>query len=324
MVKLSELVPLNLANEKAKFFAANYNYNPQFVYARSISEAELTAYGKPKLSYLFLAKYLWWRQRKAGATISIKQGAQVQHLSQASVEAHLLSHLRQYHLENTYRLVFSANFVSRVSVHLKNKEIKIALPIRITRDEIAGVLAHEIDTHLLRQHNYEQQLWYKKKKSYGLGNHLRTEEGLANIHQMIAQKQIFAYKSVINYLATDLALKKDFQSVFKFLLNNCQNPEKAWAWTLKKKRGLTDTSQKGAFTKDIVYFEGLLETLNYLRQNNYDPSQLYYGKIAAKDVSKVEKISTTKPLLLPKIYNQNPQLYKEQVQKLIQNNRFLF
>jgi hypothetical protein len=29
MLKLSELVPLNLASEKAKFFAANYKYNPQ-------------------------------------------------------------------------------------------------------------------------------------------------------------------------------------------------------------------------------------------------------------------------------------------------------
>jgi hypothetical protein len=70
----------------------------------------------------------------------------------------------------------------------------------------------------------------------------------------------------------------------------------------EKNRGLTDTSQKGAFSKDLVYFEGFIEILKYLQKNDADPSKLYFGKIAVQDIKKVEKLAIVQPILYPNFY----------------------
>ena len=44
---IAELVPLNLLEEKAKFFA-DQTYHPQFQYVREFSRQELTIWGLPK------------------------------------------------------------------------------------------------------------------------------------------------------------------------------------------------------------------------------------------------------------------------------------
>lgn len=323
MLKLKDLVPLNLASEKAKFFASGLNYNPQFVYEKEIRKEELINYGKPKLFYLFLARFLLKKHQHNLVKQMTSNAESIKYLTTEEVRDHLIKHLAQYNLDQKYQIIFSNNFVSRVSVNLKTKEIKIASPTKITNQEMIGILAHEIDTHVLRQHNYEQQSWYKKKKSYGLANHLRTEEGLAIINEMIAKDQKIAFKTIINYLATNLALKKSFKIVFNFLAQSMTDQERAWSWTLKKKRGLKDTGQKGAFTKDLVYFEGLIEILKYLQKNNCDPSKLYYGKIDARDVEKVEKLGLNKEILLPKLFSDNPDLYKARLKAIIQSHLFL-
>lgn len=310
MIKLKDLIPLNLNSEKEKFFASNFQYNPQFVYEKKIDQNELIKYGKPKLWYLFLARRILKKYHKSAKQQFIKNNTDRPFLSQEEVNKVIFTRLTEYGLEKDYQIVFRENFVSRMAINLKNKEIKVALPIKITSEEIAGVLAHEIDTHLLRQHNYEKQPWFGKKKKYGFKNYLKTEEGLAIINAMVSGDNHLAYKSAINYLAVDLALRKDFVTVFNFLYQIWQDPERTWTWTLKKKRGLTDTSQRGAYTKDIVYFEGLIRVLNYLRKNNYDPKALYCGKIDIDDLNKVKKLKSDQQLLLPKYLQNNPEVSK--------------
>ncbi len=304
MTKLKDLIPLNLATEKEKFFASNFQYNPQFIYAKKIEPKELTRYGKPNFWYLFLARKILKKYQRCQST---KFTTGQKFLSQEQVNKIILTHLAEYGLEKKYQIVFSENFVSRMAINLKSKEIKVALPVKITSEEITGVLAHEIDTHLLRQYNYEKQVWFGQKKKYGLKNYLRTEEGLAIINEMIGMNQKLAYKSAINYLAVDLALKKDFVTVFNFLYQLWQDSERAWTWTFKKKRGLTDTSKKGAYTKDLVYFEGFIKVLKYLRKNNYDTRPLYCGKIDLDDLNKVKKFKSDQPILLPKYLQNNPE-----------------
>lgn len=321
MAKLSDLIPINLDTEKAKFFAANFDYNPQFVYQKNILKTELEKYGKPKWWYLFLAKRIL-NQYLKNQVITENTNNREEYLKQDIIEKKIKQRLDDYGLTNKYEVVFSKNFISRISVNNNKKIIKVRLPIKIHLIEIEATLNHEIDTHILRQLNYEQQPWFKKKKKYGFKPYLRTEEGLAIINELIASKKQLAYKSAINYLAVNLALKSDFKTVFKFFYNINHNPERAWTWTLKKKRGLTDTKQKGAFTKDLVYFEGLIEVLNYLKKNQYDVSKLYYGKISVKDIKKAEKIGINKQLILPKFLTENTQEYINALKELRSHNLF--
>lgn len=323
MIKLKDLVPLNLAEEKAIFFDSGFSYNPQFVYKIKINQSELVKYGKPKFWYLFLAKKILKKYQQSSKYQSAESIAAQQFLTQEKVYETILTRLAQYGLEKEYQIVFSENFVSRVAINLKNKEIKIVLPIKITKDEMLGILAHEVDTHLLRQYNYERQAWFGKKKKYGFKDYLRTEEGLAIINEMISGNNYLAYKSAMNYLAVDIALKKDFVAVFNFFYQIWQDSERAWTWTFKKKRGLTATNKKGAYTKDIVYFEGFIKVLKYLRKNNYDPRPLYYGKIDVDDLNKAKKLKNDHQIKLPIFLQNDFKNYQEKIKELCANHIYL-
>lgn len=319
MLKLSDLIPTNLESEKEKFFASNFKYNPQFIYKNHTPQSKLSKHGKPRLWYLFLAKRILKKHLKEKDLVEQIQNSKI-FLDQDEIEDLIEKRLNFYSLKNDYEVVFSKNFVSRIAVNNNEKVIKIRLPIVIDRDEIEAILSHEIDTHIIRQLNYERQTWFKKKKNNAFGSYLRTEEGLAGLNELIANKNRLAYKSAINYLAVNLALKKDFATVFNFFYKNLQDSERAWTWTLKKKRGIKDTGKKGAFTKDLVYFEGLIEVLNYLKKNDCNPSKLYYGKINLKDISKAEKLGINEQLVLPKVFTDDPNAYKQTVRKIIKNN----
>ncbi len=315
MAKLSDLIPINLDEEKAKFFTANFDYNPQFVYQNNILKTDLEKYGKPKWWYLFLAKRILNQYLKNQTTAQTANSTN-EFIEQNVIEEKIKQRLDYYDLANQYEIIFSKNFISRIAINNSKKNIKIRLPIKINSNEIEATLNHEIETHILRQLNYEQQPWFRKKKKYGFKPYLRTEEGLAVINELIVSDNQLAYKSAMNYLAVNLALKSDFKTVFNFFHQINHNPERAWTWTLKKKRGLTDTKQKGAFTKDLVYFEGLIEVLNYLKKNQYDATKLYYGKISVNDIKKAEKIGVNKQLILPKFLTENTKEYISALKEL--------
>jgi hypothetical protein len=52
---------------------------------------------------------------------------------------------------------------------------------------MAGVLNHEIGTHLVRRLNDNKQIWYNQRSRYGLQPYLATEEGLASINSVLDQ-----------------------------------------------------------------------------------------------------------------------------------------
>jgi len=140
------------------------------------------------------------------------------------------------------------------------------------------------------------------------------------INEMLDSKNKIAYKSAVNYLGVNLAHKKSFTQLFKFFNQHWQDPERAWTWTLKKKRGVRNTAQKIAFSKDLVYFEGFVQVLKYLQKNNYDPSLLYYGKLDISDIEKAQKMNPGYEAILPKFYIDHPEIYKEKVKQIAKEN----
>lgn len=73
----------------------------------------------------------------------------------------------------------------------------------------------------------------------------------------------------------------------------------AFQTTLKVKRGLEDTSKKGAFTKDLVYFAGYLEIKDFVSKGG-DIKNLYYGKYSLDDLELIKQVPyLVEPRLLP-------------------------
>lgn len=90
---------------------------------------------------------------------------------------------------------------------------------------------------------------------------METEEGLAVVNQLVqttknANCKPFLYRSAIEYYACFMAKSHSFVEVFEALEKYLANPYARWKFTVRVKRGLTDTSQPGGFYKDQVYLKG--------------------------------------------------------------------
>ena len=317
MIKLSDLIPVNLLEEKAQFMAADGHYNPQFTYRKIINRDQLTRYGFPRWRYLRLAKKIvkFAQNNQLFDKKPIKQT-----LDQNTLKHLVNQYLADYQLEHKYQVIFDKNFVSRFAVNFKDNSIKIRLPINLSLKEMPSVLNHEIGTHILRQENYLQQPWYKKRKRYGFRDHLSTEEGLAVIHSHLNQQEKSVAKTALMYWGTQVALRHSFADTYSFFYHYLNDSDKAWNYTFKLKRGLTDTGRHLAFTKSINYFEGLLKVLNYLKKHQYDPSNLYYGKLNLADIKRAKKFNPDYQPLLPKFYTADPTNYRQQVQLIAKDN----
>ncbi len=321
MLTLAKLVPINLEVEKQRFFAENGNYNPQFEYEDNFAREELIINGLPKDNLLMLAE----RIVKEGAKEQLEADAREkksQLLSQEEVTKKVKVFLKLHNLDDRYAITWSSSFVARTSITATNIKLRIPAAFR-SNEDLLGMLYHEVGTHALRRVNYEKQPWFKKKKQFGFGSYLKTEEGLASLHSLLPLENKLAYGSALRYLAVAHAQKESFAETYKFVSQYIDDTERRWAVTFKQKRGLSDTSLPGGYTKDLVYFAGLVEVWNYLNKRNFDVEGLYFGKLSKDDVEKAREMNPTFEPLLPSFYVTDKENYRRQMIEIGQVNHLL-
>jgi len=169
-----------------------------------------------------------------------------------------------------------------------NKTIYVNKNRKFSNNDIKRLIVHEIGTHVARAEN-------GRKNHYmlfciGFPDYLVTEEGLAIYNENRAG--LLSNKIIKNYagrvIAVDLAMKNSFSYAYNSLLEYFDKNE-AWTLTLRAKRGLSDTSKPGAFTKDHLYLKGKYLIEDYVRSGG-DIKKLYVGKIGVKHVPLIPKI----------------------------------
>jgi hypothetical protein len=314
---LDTVTPINLQEEKQKFFA-DQTYNPQFLYSEAIDEKSLAKFGFPEKKYLDLAKEILDKSYfgRNENDLLMTEGPR---LSQEEVSEKFQTFLEMHNLEKRYEIIWSPSFVSRATI--TDDKLKLRTTAAFHKEGLIGVIYHELGTHALRRMNYEKQPWYKKKKEFGIKHsYLRTEEGLAALHSLIAHTYKSAYTSGIRYTAVEYARTHSFVEVWNFLGKYVQDPETRWMITLRQKRGLSDTSQPGGSTKDLVYFEGLVEVWKWLTTHNYNLHDLYFGKIAYQDLDIALQLNPQFEPVLPSFYTLNPEEYAQKIQEIGEYN----
>lgn len=309
---LTDLIPTNLNEEKEKFFADN-SYNPQFVYKNDIDQKKFNLYPKPQRKYLNLAKDIL-EKTFFGRNENDLFMLEGQMVSQSEVEKTIITFLNMHDLQNIYDIVWSSSYISRTSIN--SDTIKLKLPVNFRKEGLLGMLYHEIGTHALRRINYTKQPWFKKKKKYGFSEYLITEEGLATLHGLIPHTHKSAFISATRYFAVSLAQTSSFADTWKGLGKYVQDPERRWSIVYRQKRGMTDTSKPGGFTKDLVYFLGMVEMWHWLRNNNYDITNLYFGKLAKEDVSLALKLNPNFSPKLPSFFTLSKLKYEREIEKI--------
>jgi len=182
----------------------------------------------------------------------------------------------------------------------KNNRLFVREKATFSKNRIKGLIVHEIETHILTAENGKNQPFEIFNR--GLANYLITQEGLAmyNVTQQVNKSIKDSYKAIALVIAAKKALSSSFVEVFEKILSLGIPMEDAFRVTLKVKRGMSDTSLPGAFTKDIIYYKGYKEVVDYV-ENGGDIKDLYVGKLNVKDVELVKQVGgIVPPKHLPK------------------------
>lgn len=318
MIKLSSFTPTNVLEEKAKFLADN-SYNPQFIYPEPIPTEALTKYGSPDPQHLAIA------QRILSSTIQTISPSQLRKsqgrvLSESEVKQTIANFLKLHQLEHRFSVSYSASYVARTAAAAD--QLKIRLPMEYRQKSLQGMLYHEVGTHVLRRINYEQQPWYRKKNAYGFSEYLPTEEGLATLHSRIPHTHKVAFTQALHYLAISTALQQSFVEVWQAVLPYSDSLEQCWAFSLRAKRGMIDTSQPGGNTKDITYLDGMIAVWKWLKEREFDVTPLYFGKLALADVDKAVALNPDFSPQLPLFFTKDRKKYQKEMLEIGTANGF--
>ena len=183
------------------------------------------------------------------------------------------------------------------SVNTKTRELKLKSRERFQEPFVKRLIVHEIGTHVVR---YENGLMQPLKMfSIGTAGYLSTEEGLAVLSEELAEcsseTQMRNYAGRV--LANTFAQEGSFLETYKNLREYFGHKD-AFKLTVRSKRGIADTAEKGGLTKDHVYLKGYVAVKSYAKKNPLN--DLYIGKIGLKDLKVIKKIEHIKePKILP-------------------------
>lgn len=310
------MVPLNLAEEKKKFFF-DPNYNPQFVYEQPIPDTVLYKYGPfggelaDKAKAICDAVIAKW-----GSESKYLEETRGRLLTREEVVIIIQEYLKKYHLDKKVSLHFSSNFIPRT--HMDGYRMNIRLPVRYRENGISGMLHHEIGTHVFRRINDEKQVWFEQRNAYSLIPYLETEEGIAVLHAHLGLEEPYLWRDAIQYVASNVACRLSFSEVNRSLKHYINDQERRFEVVVKAKRGMTDTSKPGGFTKSQIYLRGVIKVLGWLRKNNFDMSKLYVGKIAVEDLEKLSDKAKSDELLIPEFILKED--YRKQLERIEKYN----
>lgn len=194
------------------------------------------------------------------------------------------------------------NIVASALVNMFEKRFKLKKKQRMHQRYINRLIVHEIGVHVLRYENGLRQPL--KIFSTGLADYLPTEEGLAAYSEeqsgVLDPSMFRQYAGRV--LAIQSALESDFVTTYKNLKTYFDS-QTALKLTLRAKRGVDDTSQPGAFTKDYVYLKGYFDVKRFAKK--HDVRQLWLGKVSIRDLKLVQKMSgIQEPNFLPDFLKQ--------------------
>lgn len=228
------------------------------------------------------------------------------------IAEHVYAHLKKYGLDSTWSLVHRDHGIRMSVGKSKKRQIYVRSGAKFSLEDTPRLLAHEIDTHVLRLENGLAQPY--RIFISGTPNYLETEEGLAIYNQnlRIDSKNVQYFTPALTYLKTVELLPLSFADAMEstmlrsfYRFGNIQSDNHiraAFRKIYRVKRGIGDTSQPGGCTRDLVYFTGL-QKVQYFMKHGGDIQQLYKGKIDIGSVPLISQMQELQdPLYLPSYY----------------------
>lgn len=218
-------------------------------------------------------------------------------LSNEEIITEMKGTLKKYRLSN-WKIKIKKDMVADCTAGKQN-----ALFVRdgagFTRDRLRMIIAHEIETHILTAENGKFQPYQLFNR--GFADYLETQEGLAiwNQEHVLDHDHSKNYRSAMLVLIVKYAYDHSFSETAAYAMNMGMSLAKAFRTVSKIKRGIINTEQHGAFTKESIYFSGYLQIKNFVA-NGGDLKDIYFGKYNLKDMHLIKSIpNLVQPKFLP-------------------------
>jgi uncharacterized protein (TIGR02421 family) len=289
--RLKYINPLNQEEEKERFLSSK-DYNPQFSYERpefsppemrnelralrnslgvgdiesllvakidkliiwlnmleSVGSAGFTRhsinyYGEPSFELVKTAYSLMRKEDRAGPSPEV-----------SSAEAVTYLRLQAHKLGLRWKIAEGKNPCARADDVAAERTLYIKRGERFSLHDLKKLAVHELGVHAARAQNALKQEY--KIFLVGTADYEMTEEGLAVVHE--ERNKVLDVKALRSYagrvIAVNHALRNPFREVYGHL-RRFMDATEAYRLTLRAKRGLSDTAQPGAFTKDYIYLAG--------------------------------------------------------------------
>lgn len=163
-----------------------------------------------------------------------------------------------------------------------------------SKNDIASLAVHEVQTHVLRSRNGEMQPFralffhgFPRVDIAGSG-YLTTEEGLATFNEELAgvlsnrRRRLLAGRTKAVYLMDKEELP--FGEIFTILVND-HKFTKAEAYSICER-----AYRGGGYTKDHIYFSGYEQVRQLWESNPEDFELLYIGKVGVHHIPIVKRL----------------------------------
>uniref|UniRef100_A0A6J0T8S0 Tyrosine carboxypeptidase MATCAP2 n=1 Tax=Pogona vitticeps TaxID=103695 RepID=A0A6J0T8S0_9SAUR len=319
---LTAIKPSNVEREKIKFFKSDFTYNPQFEYASSALSSVLAKHSQASNRFLKQAiKIMELTLQKYGSYENFEQATGGSLLPKSRIWNHVRKYMAKEGCLGEIVVHLSEDLLSRASMTVVNGRPTLTINISTAREHwLEGMLRHEIGTHYLRGINNNSQLWsnWNGRRKHGLKPINPTEEGLASIHSVLFRKDPFLWRAALLYYTVYQASQMSFQQLFQDIGRFVMDPNTRWDYCVRAKRGWTDTSQPGCFSKDQVYLDGILRILRYRHSIDFFLLTAL-GKVSYEDVDRLKDLGITENMRLPH-FLQDYRRYMEHLEKIMEVN----
>lgn len=334
---LYHIRPMNIKEEQQKFLKKNGNYNPFFEYPKlKFDPVELVdKLGRIQIDDSPLGEIFQAKQQEIEEKIELLENIDQEKFTELSIK--LYGQPKESDIENCLKILKGHQVSTRKKQKaytaeqaktkfekvfkdygLKNWKVKIKQDmvaacvagknnrlfvredVNFTEDRIKSLIVHEIETHIITAENGKLQPYEIFNR--GLAKYLETQEGMAMYNVAIQTKTPFEqnHKAHAHVIAIHTALTGSFKEVYKKLKDLGIGEQDAFRSALKAKRGLSDTSKNGAFTKDYIYYKGYHQVKQFMEQGG-KLDDLYIGKMNIKDLELAKSIpSIRQAQILPK------------------------
>ncbi|XP_040585711.1 uncharacterized protein KIAA0895 homolog isoform X2 [Mesocricetus auratus] len=319
---LTAIKPINLEKEKLRFFKSDYTYNPQFEYANTALPGVLAKHSNASDRFLKQSiNIMELTLQKYGSYEKFEQATGGSLLSKTRIWSHVRKYMVKEGCLGEIVVHLTEDLLSRASMTVVNGCPTLTINISTAREHwLEGMLRHEIGTHYFRGINNLQQPWnsWIGRKKHDLKPNNPTEEGLASIHSVLFRKDPFLWRAALLYYTVYQASQMSFCELFRDIGKFVQDPNTRWDYCVRAKRGWTDTSQPGCFSKDQVYLDGILQILRFRESIDFHLLTAL-GKVSYEDVDRLKGLAVTENMRVPH-FLQDHSRYMEHLEKIMEVN----